>query len=145
MIVGMMSGFMIGAILGATNGMFTGSLVGMLTGMAISAWCTRTCGIMSVLEGVMAGFMAGLMGAMTAVMLINDNLLLLMPLLIGSCAAMLGGMSYMVYKEHEEQRENTAKCDRYDMILYVSAMFIFTLAITTIILWGPRSVLVSGL
>jgi len=125
--------------------MFVGAAFGMFTGMAIGAWCTRTCGVMSVLEGLMGGLMAGLMGAMTTVMLINENLLLFMPLLIGSCALILGGMSYMIYREHMENREEIAKLDRYDMLTYLSAMFVFTIIVTIIIIWGPKSVLVAGL
>lgn len=139
MTVGMMSGFMIGAILGATNGMFIGSVIGMLTGMFIGAWCARTCGVMSKLEGLMAGLMSGLMGAMTSVMMINDNIALFMPLLIGSCVLITGGMSYMVRKEIEEEHSNTSK---YDMMNYVALMFIFAIAITFIIMWGPRSAIV---
>lgn len=137
MTIGMMSGFMIGAIIGATNGMFMGSVTGMLTGMAVGALCTRTCGIMPVLEGLMAGLMAGLMGAMTSVMMINENIALFMPLLIGSCIVITGGMSYMVYREGIE----AVKPDIFDMINYVSVMFVFTAVITFIIAWGPRSIL----
>jgi len=145
MTIGMMSGFMIGTIIGATNGMFTGSVVGMLTGMGIGALSTRTCGIMPLLESLMAGLMAGLMGAMTAVMMINENILIFMPLLIGSCALILGGMSVMVRRESAEYVEKIAKPDIYDMFIYISAMFIFTMLMTVIILFGPRSLLVAGI
>ncbi|MFH0836936.1 MAG: hypothetical protein V1870_02300 [Candidatus Aenigmatarchaeota archaeon] len=142
MTIGMMAGYMIGAVIGATNGMFIGSVVGMFTGMIIGAWCTRNCGVMSILEGLMAGLMGGLMGAMTAVMMINENITLFMPLLIGACLLITGGMSYMVYKESREHHDKVAKLDNYDMFIYISAMFIFAIAMTFIIAWGPRSVLV---
>lgn len=145
MTVGMMSGFMIGAIIGATNGMFIGSVVGLFTGITIGVWCTRTCGIMSTIESMMAGLMAGTMGAMISVMLISDNILLFMPILIGICSITLAGMSYMIYKEHEEHREKIQKLDKYDMTIYLTAMFILAIVLTTIVIWGPKSVLTIGI
>jgi len=139
MTVGMVSGFTIGAIVGATNGMFVGSVTGIIVGMGIGAWCTRTCGIMSVLEGLMAGLMAGLMGAMTTVMLINDNIALFMPILIGSCLLITGGMSYMIYKERKDDRKSIASPDGYDMINYIAVMFIVAVVITFIMVLGPKS------
>jgi predicted lipid-binding transport protein (Tim44 family) len=94
---------------------------------------------MSVLEGLMAGLMAGLMGAMTTVMMINDNITLFMPILIGSCLLITGGMSYMIYKESKDDRKSIASPDGYDMINYIAVMFIVAVAITFIMVLGPKS------
>lgn len=139
MTTGMMAGFMIGAIIGATNGMFVGSVAGMIFGMGIGAWCIRTCRIMPILEGLMAGLMSGLMGAMTTVMMVSDNITFFMPLLIGSCLLITGGMSYMVYDESKDDRKNIKSMDKYDMINYIAVMFIITIALTFLMVLGPKS------
>ncbi|MCX6816072.1 MAG: hypothetical protein NT120_04440 [Candidatus Aenigmarchaeota archaeon] len=142
MTIGMMVGFLLGAIIGATNGMFMGSVYGMFLGMFTGAWCTRTCGIMSIMEGMMAGLMGGLMGAMTTVMMINDNLVLFMPLLIGSIVTILAGMSVMIYKESEQQ--DIPKNDMYDVFSFVSLLFILAMLTTFIMVYGPKSALLAA-
>jgi hypothetical protein len=99
MTIGMMSGFMFGALVGATNGMFMGSVAGMAVGIVLGGNVGRFCGVMGAMEGVMAGLMGGLMGAMTSVMLINDNLVAFLYLLFGVCIFVMGGLSYMMYRE----------------------------------------------
>ncbi|MFH1631071.1 MAG: hypothetical protein ABIA21_02515 [Candidatus Aenigmatarchaeota archaeon] len=139
MTIGMMSGFLLGTIIGATNGMFMGSVFGMLTGMFIGAWSTRTCGIMSIMEGLMAGLMGGLMGAMTTVMMLNDNIMLFMPLLVGSIVAIMIGMSLMIYKESGDHRDTVPKSDIYDRLSFVSLMFMLAMLTMFIMIYGPKS------
>ncbi len=143
MTIGMMTGFLLGAIIGVTNGLFMGSVYGMFLGMFIGAWCTRNCGIMSVMEGLMAGLMGGLMGAMTTVMMLNDNLALFMPILIGSIVMIMIGMSVMIYRECEEHHGKIQKKDRYEMFLYVSMLFALAILTTFIMIYGPKSALVA--
>lgn len=99
MTIGMMGGFLTGALLAASNGMFVGAVVGMAIGMLVGAYTGYCCGIMGLLEGLMAGLMGGIMGAMTTIMLLNDHLLEFLFILFGACALVLGGLSYMIYKE----------------------------------------------
>ncbi len=99
MTTGMASGYMVGAVLGATNGMFIGSVGGMAVGIAIGLALGRFCGIMGAMEGMMAGLMSGTMGAMTTVMMINDNVIAFMYLLVGVCAVIIAGLSYMMFRE----------------------------------------------
>ena len=47
----------------------------------------------------MAGFMGGLMGAMTAVMMLNDNLKLATVLVFLVSAVIMIGLNYMIYQE----------------------------------------------
>lgn len=141
MTIGMMTGFLLGAIIGATNGMFMGSVYGMFTGMIIGALCARNCGIMSIMEGLMAGLMGGLMGAMTTVMMLNDNLVLFMPILIGSIVVIMIGMSVMIYKESEK---TITKFDKYDMFSYVSLLFVLAMLTTFIMVYGPKSLLLAA-
>ena len=99
MTIGMISGFMVGALLGATNGMFIGSVAGLVTGISLGGNLGRCCGVMGAMEGIMGGLMAGVMGAMTSVMMINDYLLVFLYILSGICIFVLGGLSYMMYRE----------------------------------------------
>jgi hypothetical protein len=54
---------------------------------------------MGAMEGMMAGLMSGTMGAMTTVMMINDHVLAFMYMLSGICLVMVGGLSYMMFRE----------------------------------------------
>ncbi|MBI3190163.1 hypothetical protein HYZ41_00510 [archaeon] len=144
MTIGMMAGFLLGAIIGATNGMFMGSVYGMITGMFIGAWCARCCGIMSIMEGLMAGLMGGIMGAMTTVMMLNDNLVIFMPILIGSIIVIMAGMSVMIYKESSEYRDGIKKKDKYEMFSYVSLIFVLAMLTMFVMLYGPKSVLLAA-
>jgi hypothetical protein len=144
MTIGMIAGFLFGAIIGATNGIFMGSVYGMFLGMFIGAWCTRSCGIMSIMEGLMAGLMGGLMGAMTTVMMLNDNLLLFMPLLVGSIAMITAGMVVMIYKESSEHHDKIPKTDMYDGFSFVSLLFILTILTTFVMIYGPKSALLAA-
>lgn len=144
MTIGMMVGFMLGAIIGATNGMFMGSVYGMFTGMFAGAWCARNCGIMSIMEGLMAGLMGGLMGAMTTVMMINDNLAIFMPILMGSIILIMIGMSVMIYKESAEHHDSIPFHGRSEVVSYVSLLFVLAMLTTFIIVYGPRSALLAA-
>jgi hypothetical protein len=143
MTIGMMAGFLLGAIVGATNGMFMGSVFGMFTGMFIGAWSARSCGIMSIMEGLMAGLMGGLMGAMTTVMMLNDNLMLFMPLLVGSIVVIMGGMSLMIYKESAEYHDKVPKSDIYDKLSFISLLFMLAMLTVLLMVYGPKSALLA--
>lgn len=144
MTVGMMVGFLLGAIIGATNGMFMGSVYGMFTGMFSGAWCARNCGIMSIMEGLMAGLMGGIMGAMTTVMMINDNLAIFMPILIGSITIILAGMTVMIFRESEEHQGKIPPKDSHEIFLYVLALFVLAMFTTFLMVYGPKSALLAA-
>ena len=137
MTIGMIAGFLSGFYVGATNGMFVGTVFGMFIGISLGAWNGRCCGIMGVMEGVMAGFMAGPMGAMTAVMLLNDNLKIASVIMTVIGAVILVGLNYMVYKEmkHSEKKE---KEDIFTSLIINVILMIIT---TWLIVFGPRSAL----
>lgn len=134
MTIGMVAGFLFGAVVGATNGMFVGSVFGMAVGMVAGAYTGKCCGIMGVMEGMMAGLMGGTMGAMLTVMMLADNLLLFMPLFIGSCIAILAGLTYMMYNSAGKRAEK---------VLMPFPQF-FSLALTlclfsaAVIIFGPK-------
>ncbi|MBI2672582.1 cation transporter [Candidatus Woesearchaeota archaeon] len=139
MTIGMLSGFLIGIIVGATNGMFVGSVAGLLIGMAVGGWCGKCCGIMGIMEGIMAGLMGGLMGAMTSLMLLNDNLKLIFPIVTGASALILGGLDYMIYKETKKNEINETY--KYDKFNFISFCFLITIIVTFIMVYGTKSLL----
>lgn len=135
MTMGMISGFTIGALIGATNGMFVGSTIGMLFGIALGTTAGKCSGIMGAMEGVMAGLMAGIMGAMTSVMMLNDNMVAFLYVLFGVCTFVLGGLSYMMYREagsanHEELKLNFAKFTALSVVLGFGLM--------VMMVYGPK-------
>lgn len=144
MTIGMMAGFLLGAIIGATNGFFMGAVYGMFLGMFTGAWCTRTCGIMSIMEGLMAGLMGGIMGSMTTFMMLNDNLSIFMPLLVGSITLIMGGLSVMIYKESSEHHGTIQKRDKFEMFSYVSLLFVLSMLTTFLMVYGPKSALLAA-
>ncbi|MFA6908887.1 MAG: heavy-metal-associated domain-containing protein [Patescibacteria group bacterium] len=101
MTIGMMAGLLIGIVIGATNGMFVGSVFTMAVAMGVGAWVGACCGVMGAMEGLMAGLMGGTMGPMLAVMLISDRIGYFFPIFFIACLIILGGLSYMVYKENK--------------------------------------------
>jgi len=143
MTTGMISAFSIGALVGATNGMFVGSVVGIFVGMPIGAYAGKCCGIMGVMEGLMAGLMAGTMGPMISVMMLNDNIALFLPLLIGSGLLIMGGLTYMMHKEEMLQRL-PQKYVSSDYLSFVTVCFVVALVVTFIMAYGPRSLLFAA-
>ncbi len=135
MILGMMGGFMVGAVVSASNGMFVGSVIGMAVGMAIGAYCGYCCGIMGWLEGLLAGIMGGIMGAMTSIMLLNDHLLEFLFILFGACTIVLGGLSYMIYKEAGSEAEKARLPSGLTIVLLNVGV---ALAIVLIMVLGPK-------
>ncbi len=135
MTIGMMSGFLFGAIIGATNGMFVGSVFGMAVGIIAGAWCGKCCGIMGVMEGIMGGLMAGTMGAMLTVMMLNDNLMLFMPLLFGTCIAILAGMIYMIHSTAGRRMERRPM----GFASFFAIAFLFCAATIAVMQFAPRS------
>mgnify|MGYP001567777283 CR=1 FL=1 len=138
MTTGMISGFLIGMLVGATNGMFMGSVLGILVGMVVGVFTGKCCGVMGTMEGMMAGFMGGLMGAMTSLMLLNDHLKLIIPILVVASAMIMIGLDYMIYKEATNTKE---KLKKYSFIPFVTFCFIITIGITFVMVYGPKSVL----
>ena len=135
MTTGMISGFLPGFFVASTNGMFIGSVFGMLVGITFGIWNGKCCGVMGFLEGVMAGFMGGLMGAMTAFMLINDNLKASAIIVLLISAIIIFGLNYMIYGEMK--REERKRKDSY--LFFIVLTFILTIITTWIIVYGPRS------
>src|SRR3989344_1724090 len=140
MTVGMSAGFSIGLIVGATNGMFIGSLAGLIIGMIVGSYAGNCCGIMGVMEGMMAGLMGGLMGGMTSVMTINDNIKYFVPLLVFSIFIILIGLIVMVYEE-EIKKKNYVEYKGFQFLPFITVNFIITLALTFLMVYGPRSFL----
>ncbi|MEM4359448.1 MAG: heavy metal-associated domain-containing protein [Candidatus Bilamarchaeaceae archaeon] len=141
MSIGMISGFLGGALIGATNGMFIGSIAGMAIGMGLGGWAGRCCGIMGVMEGLMAGMMSGTMGAMLSVMMVNDHLILFLYILFGACVTVLAGLSYMMYKEAGNIKQEDF---RVSFIFFLSMVFAVNAALLCIIFYGPKSGIVWG-
>ncbi|MEW6036613.1 MAG: heavy-metal-associated domain-containing protein [Candidatus Micrarchaeota archaeon] len=139
MTMGMISGFMVGALIGATNGMFIGSTVGMAAGIALGGNLGRCCGVMGTMEGVMAGLMAGIMGAMTSVMMLRENLVLFLYILFGICAFVLGGLSYMMYRESGAAPKE-AFSTRFAGFAATCAAF--AIALSLMMVYGPKGILV---
>jgi hypothetical protein len=136
MTIGMCVGFMAGALVGATNGMFVGSLAGMAIGIAMGANLGRHCGVMGAMEGIMAGMMAGTMGAMIAVMMVNDHLLAFLFVLFGICAFVLGGLSYMMYREAGSAEAGEL---RVSMLKFAGMSAVLAVSLVLLMLWGPKS------
>jgi len=134
MTLGMISGFMAGALIGATNGMFIGSVGGMMIGISLGGNLGRCTGVMGAMEGIMAGIMAGIMGAMTSVMMINDNLVAFLFLLFGICTFVLGGLSYMMYRE--AGITPLAKPVGFGRFLAIS--MVFSIALVVLMVYGPK-------
>lgn len=139
MTIGMISGFLIGLVVGATNGMFVGSLAGILIGMGVGAFTGRCCGVMGVMEGMMAGLMGGLMGGMTSLMLLNDHLKAIIPILVIASSIILIGLDYLVYKEATGTQ--IRKINKQSMITFLTYCFVVTMALTWLMVYGPKSAL----
>lgn len=142
MTIGMVAGFLAGFYVGATNGMFVGSVFGMVIGIFFGVWNGKCCGVMGAMEGIMAGFMGGLMGAMTAVMMLNDNLMAAGVIVFIVSAVIIFGLNYMIYKEtNEAKMERKHKDDEFFIIFW---SILLTAITTWIIVFGPRSALFGG-
>ena len=142
MTIGMSSGFTIGLIIGATNGMFIGSLAGLIIGMAVGSYTGKCCGIMGVMEGMMAGLMGGIMGAMTSIMSLNDNLKYLIPVLILGIIIILIGLINLIYKEEVKNRTDV-HYEEFEFLPFITIIFIITLALTFLMVYGPKALLFS--
>lgn len=134
MTIGMVAGFLFGAVVGATNGMFVGTVFGMAVGMVAGAYTGKCCGIMGVMEGMMAGLMGGTMGAMLTVMMLADNLLLFMPIFVGSCLAILAGLTYMMYNSAGKRAEKVLM----PFPQFFSLVLILCLVSVAVIIFGPK-------
>jgi hypothetical protein len=135
MTMGMISGFLVGAVIGATNGMFIGSVAGMAVGITGGISLGRCCGVMGAMEGIMAGLMAGIMGAMTSVMLINDNLVVFLYMLFGICTFVLGGLSYLMYRE-AGAAPKPAQMPEFS--IFLAKCTLLALIIGLIMIFGPK-------
>lgn len=139
MTIGMVSGFLIGLIVGATNGMFIGTIAGIIVGMSVGTWTGKCCGVMGVMEGMMAGLMGGLMGAMTSLMMLNDHLKAIIPILVIASSVILIGLDYLVYKETTGIQ--IRKINKQSMITFLTYCFVVTMALTWLMVYGPRAIL----
>lgn len=141
MTFGMQTGMMIGAIIGATNGFFWGCMTGMILGVSIGLITGKCCGIMGLMEGAMAGLMGGTMGPMITVMMFSDNVLYFMPLYMLINIAIIIGLSYMLYEEVVESKK--VKINPLDTTTLIAASIIAMAVLTTLIVYGPSSSLIS--
>jgi hypothetical protein len=142
MTFGMQTGMMIGAVVGATNGFFMGSMVGMILGVAVGIWTGKCCGSMGVMEGMMAGLMGGTMGPMITVMMFSDHVLWFMPLYMIINIAIIAGLSYMLFEEVVENNKTIEKSPA-DFTTIAALSVITTFIIMVIVLYGPKSALLS--
>jgi len=74
-------------------------------------------------------------------MMLNDNLAIFMPILIGSIIVIMAGMSVMIYKESVEHRDTIPTKDRYEMFSYITLLFMLAILTTFIMVYGPKSAL----
>lgn len=139
MTIGMISGFLAGLIVGATNGMFIGSLAGIFIGMGVGTLTGNCCGVMGIMEGMMAGLMGGLMGAMTPLMMLNDHLKAIIPILVIASSVILIGLDYLIFKEATGIQ--IRKINKQSLITFLTYCFIVTMALTWLMVYGPRSIL----
>src|SRR3989344_539489 len=114
MTIGVIAGFVAGFFIASTNGMFYGSVF-----------------------GISAGFMGGLMGAMTAIMMINDNLKAASVVVFLISSVVLIGLNYMIYFEMKNS-ERRIKEDNFPTIII---SFVLTTITTWLMVFGPRSAL----
>ncbi|MBM3232784.1 hypothetical protein FJZ18_01305 [Candidatus Pacearchaeota archaeon] len=135
MTIGMIAGFLPGFYAGSTNGMFWGSVLGMSIGIFFGVTTGRCCGIMGKLEGAMAGFMGGLMGAMTAVMLLNDNLIVMAVIALVACAGIVFGLNLMIYGESRQLERKQREDHSYTIVW----SFVLTVVTIWLMVFGPRS------
>ncbi|HLD06600.1 MAG TPA: hypothetical protein VJC16_03645 [Candidatus Nanoarchaeia archaeon] len=140
MTIGMSAGFTIGMLLGATNGMFIGSIAGTLIGMLAGSYAGNCCGLMGAMEGMMAGLMGGTMGAMVSVMTLNDHVRILVPLLTGIVLVIIIGLLVMIYQEEIRNRPH-ARYQGYPLLPFLTVLFIITMSLTFVMVYGPRSLL----
>lgn len=137
MTTGMIAGFLSGFYIGATNGMFIGGVFGIIIGMWLGVWMGKCCGVMGFMEGIMAGFMGGWMGAMTAVMLLNDNLRSAAIIIFIISSIILVSLNYMIYREMKESEKQKSE----DHMLTIIVTFVLIIVTTWLMVYGPRSAL----
>ncbi|MBS3149452.1 heavy metal translocating P-type ATPase [Candidatus Woesearchaeota archaeon] len=139
MTIGMVSGFLIGLMVGATNGMFIGSVAGIVIGMVVGTWTGMCCGVMGTIEGMMAGLMGGLMGSMTSLMLLNDHLKLIIPILVVASSVILIGLDYLIFKETTGTQ--IRKINKQSFLPFLTVCFITMMLLTWLMVYGPKSAL----
>src|SRR3989338_1060579 len=116
-------------------------MTGMMIGMSVGTWAGKCCGAMGVMEGMMAGLMGGLMGAMTSLMVLNDHLKIIIPILVIASSIILIGLDYLIYKETTGAQ--IRKINKPSFSSFLTLCFIVTMIITWIMVYGPRSALFS--
>jgi hypothetical protein len=137
MTFGMQAGMMLGAIIGATNGFFAGAMTGMTVAVALGIITGKCCGIMGIMQGMMAGVMGGTMGPMITLMMFSDHLQLFMPFYMAINLVITAGGTYMISKELSGAEKKPAS-----FLLLLSACIVASFALTLLVLYGPKSILV---
>mgnify|MGYP001614107690 CR=1 FL=1 len=90
-----------------------------------------------MIEASMAGFMRGVMGAMTAVMMLNDNLKIITVIVFAVTSIIMVALNYMVYLEMKENQRQLK--EDHTLTIFISIILI---AITAwLMVFGPRSAL----
>ena len=138
MTFGMQTGMMLGTIIAATNGLFVGGLTAMLIAVSVGFYNGKCCGIMGVMEGMMAGVMGGIMGSMIGTMFRVDHILWFMPAFTLINILILWGLSYMLFEEVVEHNPSTKKAP-VSFSTFFFACLIVSAALTTLIVYGPRT------
>ena len=126
-------------MVGATNGMFIGSVAGIVIGMVVGTWTGMCCGVMGTIEGMMAGLMGGLMGSMTSLMLLNDHLKLIIPILVVASSVILIGLDYLIFKETTGTQ--IRKINKQSFLPFLTVCFITMMLLTWLMVYGPKSAL----
>jgi hypothetical protein len=119
--------------------MFVGSVAGVVFGVILGFTLGKMCGIMGAMEGLMAGLMSGIMGAMTSVMMLNDNLVAFLYFSFGICLVVMGGLSYMMYREIGFSEKNELKTN---FIEFAIVCILISSVIVGLMFYGPKRPLV---
>jgi uncharacterized membrane protein YfcA len=83
----------------------------------------------------MAGFMGSLMGAMTAVMLLNDNLIIMAVIALVICAGIVFLLNLMIYGESRQLEKKQREDHSYTIVW----SFVLTVVTIWLMVFGPRS------
>ena len=77
------------------------------------------------------------MGAMTAIMMLNDNLRAAAVIVFLVCSVILIALSYMIYGEARENERQLKE----DHLITIILSFVLTALTTWLMVFGPRSLL----
>jgi hypothetical protein len=99
--------------------------------------------VLWAMEGMMAGLMGGTMGPMLTVMMLNDNVLIFLPIFLVTCLGILFGLMKIVYQEHNTNAEKQPVIEGWPLTSFLAINFLLTILLSIFILLGPRSLIVQ--